>query len=187
MTEENHELALDEEVDERPYPARQDNIEEYETMTFYYAGFWMRFWAYLFDLLVAGSLNGIVLGTGYLIADLNELSIGIYTAAGAISAVITFVYFTVMTKIWGQTIGKMVFGIRVIPHEKERLTWMDVIFREVIGRFIHRSIVITNLLYLAVAFTPTKRGIHDRLGDTTVILEPRKGFSVPVQKKDHAS
>ncbi|AOM82237.1 RDD family protein [Salisediminibacterium beveridgei] len=187
MSEENNTIPLEEEPDQRPEPARHDHLDDYETMTFYYAGFWMRFWAYLVDLVVASSLSGLILGVMYLAADLDQLTIGIYTAAGALSALISFSYFVILTKLWGQTLGKMALGIRVIPFENQELSWTDVIFREVIGRFIHRSLVITNLLYLIVAFAPTKRGVHDRIGNSLVILEPRKGFTVPVKKKEEAS
>ncbi|ADH98843.1 RDD family protein [Salisediminibacterium selenitireducens] len=187
MTEINHSNPFEEEEDERPEPARYENMDDYETMTFYYAGFWMRFWAYLVDLIAAGSLSGLILGIIYMLVNLDELTIGIYSAAGALSALITFTYFVIMTKIWGQTLGKMALGVRVIPFERKELNWMDVIFREVIGRFIHRSLVVTNVLYVIVAFAPTKRGLHDRIGNSIVILEPRKGFTVPVKKKEEAS
>ncbi|SES17253.1 RDD family protein [Salisediminibacterium halotolerans] len=140
----------------------------------YFAGFWMRFWAYLFDLLIVVSLNGIVLGLGYFAADLEAVTIGVFTLAGIFTSAVSFGYFTVMTKLTGQTLGKMLFGLRVIAHEDRELTWTDCLFREVIGRYIHQSLVFTNLLYLIVAFSPDKRGLHDRIGHTCVVLEPRK-------------
>jgi uncharacterized RDD family membrane protein YckC len=50
---------------------------------------------------------------------------------------------------------------------------MDLVFREVVGRFLHRVFWFTGLLYLVVAFTPEKKGIHDMIADTRVVLTRR--------------
>ena len=71
-----------------------------------------------------------------------------------------------MTKFFSQTLGKMVFGIKVVTLEERPLTWMTVLFREFIGRYISKLFFIG---YLIVAFLPKKQGIHDLLSDTTVI------------------
>ncbi|UCZ52286.1 RDD family protein [Bacillus shivajii] len=144
------------------------------------AGFWMRLWAYLIDLLVVTSLNGIVLTPALAFTDLSEWGWGIYTLGGLLTAVISFGYFTVMTKVYRQTIGKMIIGVKVLSEKKE-LTWRDVIIREVFGRYIHQSIFITNILYLIVAFHPLKKGLHDYFADTFVVLEPRKKHAVKTE------
>ncbi|MGJ9382378.1 RDD family protein [Salipaludibacillus sp. CF4.18] len=146
------------------------------------AGFWIRAWAYLFDLLVVVSLNGIVIAPVYLLGDVAEFSIGTFTIVGIVSTLISFGYFTVMTKLLGQTLGKMVFGLKVYSYDHLEMTWLDVIFREVVGRYIHQSLLVTNVLYLIVAFSPEKRGLHDRVGRTFVGLESRKTKSI-IQKK----
>ncbi|MCY9076500.1 RDD family protein, partial [Bacillus inaquosorum] len=48
-----------------------------------------------------------------------------------------------------------------------KLTWSTVIFREVVGRYIDKIWI----LYIVVAFSPTKQGIHDYIADTTVVHE----------------
>lgn len=73
-----------------------------------------------------------------------------------------------MTKFFGQTLGKMVFGLKVIPLNDERLSWSTVIFREWIGRYISATIWI---LYVIAAFTPKKQALHDMFADTAVIHE----------------
>ena len=50
----------------------------------------------------------------------------------------------------------------------QQLTWSTIIFREVIGRFISKLLVIP---YLLVAFTPKKEALHDIFADTYVIHE----------------
>ncbi|GAE91103.1 hypothetical protein JCM21714_39 [Gracilibacillus boraciitolerans JCM 21714] len=65
----------------------------------------------------------------------------------------------------------MIFGLRVIREDSQSLSWSDLLFREVIGRFIHRVFFIAVLLYLFVAFTTEKQGIHDMIGNTRVVIE----------------
>lgn len=133
-----------------------------------FAGFWMRFWAYLLDLLVIGSIDRILINPIFRAIGL-DLHSGNFFAPITIATALTFYgYFVLMTKFFGQTIGKMVFGLRVIHLHGEKLTWSTVLFREWIGRFISTFIFI---LYVLVAFLPKKQGIHDLFADTTVVHE----------------
>ncbi|WP_416151499.1 RDD family protein [Salipaludibacillus sp. HK11] len=168
---------------EQEYIEVIENSRQGTEVTILYAGFWMRVWAYLVDLFVVSSLNGILLVPLFLAIDVN-LSIGIFTVGGVISTIVAFTYFTLMTKYFRQTLGKQLLGIKVYSYKNEDLTWMDVVFREIIGRYLHQSIVITNILYLFVAFSPEKRGIHDRIGNTFVGLEPRKGRIITVEASE---
>src|SRR5699024_4886587 len=136
-----------------------------------YAGFWMRFWAYIVDLIIVFSLNGILLSPLKFINEGEPIEAGIWTISGILGTIILYVYFVWMTKWKGQTIGKMIFGLKVIHKEEKPLRWSDLIFREVIGRFFYRVFWIINLLYLVVAFDRKKQGIHDQQADTVVIHE----------------
>ncbi|HLR09452.1 MAG TPA: RDD family protein [Bacillota bacterium] len=131
-----------------------------------YAGFWMRFWAYLIDLIVVFSINGILLSPIKWLTDGGDMAIGLWTVYGLCGSAIFYLYFALMTKACGQTLGKMIFGLRVIRMNGESLRWSDLLFREIIGRFIHRVLWI---LYVAVAFTDEKAGVHDMIADTRVI------------------
>jgi uncharacterized RDD family membrane protein YckC len=142
------------------------------------AGFWMRLWAYTVDILVTGSLSAALVGLYFVLTGGADLNLLTFTASGLLSALITFGYFILLTKFFGQTLGKMLFGIRVISRDKEELTWLDVIFREFVGRFLHRFLFVTNILYLVVAFHPEKRGIHDFLGNSIAVLEKRETVTV---------
>ena len=145
----------------------QDPIEM-EAMEVKYAGFWMRFWAYLLDLLVIGSLNGIVIYPIFRALDLSLNKANMFAPVSIVTAIIFYVYFVLMTRFFGQTLGKMVFGLRVISLQDQSLSWGAIIFREWIGRFISGTIII---LYVVVGFLPKKQGIHDLFADTTVIHE----------------
>ncbi|MFS0636659.1 RDD family protein [Mesobacillus foraminis] len=132
-----------------------------------YAGFWMRLWAYLLDLIVIGSLNRLLIYPVFRAIGI-PLDKGIFEPAGIVTAIIFYLYFVLMTKYFGQTIGKMVFGLKVVPLKGISLSWGTVLFREWVGRFISGFIMIA---YIVVAFLPKKQGIHDLFADTTVIHE----------------
>ena len=135
-----------------------------------YAGFWTRFWAYLLDLVVIGSINRMIINPVFRALDVSLIEDGIFSPVAIATAVVFYLYFVLMTKFLGQTLGKMVFGLRVVELDGKGLSWGTVIFREWIGRFISATIMV---LYVVVAFTKKKQGLHDLFADTTVIYEPR--------------
>ena len=135
-----------------------------------YAGFWTRFWAYLLDLIVIGSINRMIINPVFRALDVSLIEDGIFSPMSIATAIVFYLYFVLMTKFFGQTLGKMVFGLKVVELDGKGLSWGTVIFREWIGRFISATIMI---LYVVVAFTKKKQGLHDLFADTTVIYEPR--------------
>ena len=135
-----------------------------------YAGFWTRFWAYLLDLIVIGSINRMIINPLFRALDVPLMEDGVFSPMAIATAIVFYLYFVLMTKFLGQTLGKMVFGLKVVELDGKGLTWGTVIFREWVGRFISATILI---LYVVVAFTKKKQGLHDLFADTTVIYEPR--------------
>lgn len=134
-----------------------------------YAGFWMRFWAYITDVVIVFSINGIILSPLLLFNKGEPMTISFWTVNGILASILFYVYFVLMTRFLGQTLGKIIFGLKVIRTDHEPLKWSDLLFREVIGRFIHKVFFFCSLLYLVVAFHPKKQGIHDLFGNTNVI------------------
>lgn len=133
-----------------------------------YAGFWMRFWAYLIDLIIIGSINRLLVKPLFLFFGWDFSHSGMFAPAAIAYAFIFYAYFVLMTKAFGQTLGKMIFGLKVISLEDKELTWSTVLFREWIGRYISATIWV---LYAFVGLTKKKQGIHDMFADTTVIHE----------------
>jgi uncharacterized RDD family membrane protein YckC len=134
----------------------------------YIAGFWMRFWAYLVDLIMIGSINRLIIKPIFRWLDISLHDPGIFAPIAIVTTLTFYLYFVFMTRLMGQTIGKMVFGLRVISLKDKKLSWGSIIFREGIGRYISTTIWI---LYIIVAFTRKKQGLHDIFADTTVIHE----------------
>src|SRR5699024_235073 len=65
------------------------------------------------------------------------------------------------------TLGKMITGITVVSANSEKLSWSQVIFRELVGRYINNFL--WYLPYLMVLFTERRIGLHDYFADTYVV------------------
>lgn len=135
------------------------------------ANFATRVVSYLIDLAVIWGLSQIVVYpflNALNIAD-GYLFVPYLSTANIVSAVLMVLYFVLMTYYLNQTLGKMVTGIKVKSETGGKLTWSQVFYREVIGRFINNTLFY--LPYLAVPFTERRIGIHDYFADTFVVNE----------------
>lgn len=135
---------------------------------FFYAGFWIRFFAYLTDLIVINSLTRLILTPFFLLMHL-PITTELFSAFSLGKLALYLMYFILLTKFTnGQTIGKMIFGLRVVCFKEEKLSWLTVLIREGFGRYILKTI---SILYLVILFTERNQQIADILSDTTVISE----------------
>lgn len=154
---------------ELPLEKQLPNYVTVQTEAFHekYAGFWIRFWAYLIDLSIVAAISGIVVKPIFRVAgfEISNPSFLLFTPYKITALVLLLLYFTLMTKYLQQTVGKMIMGIRVVQKNGEKLTWSTVVFRETIGRFISKLLVIP---YLFVLFMPKKQALHDVFADTVV-------------------
>lgn len=132
------------------------------------AGFWVRFWAFVLDGLVISAIIGIAVNPIFYLMDWSLSESVWYAPISIISAVLYYCYFVLMTKFFGQTLGKMALGLRVVSLKQDKLQWSDVLFREWIGRLISN---IFTPLYILVAILPDNQGIHDYFAETTVVHE----------------
>lgn len=135
-----------------------------------YAGFWIRFWAFTIDLLVLYAISGILIKPVFRVLgiDISNPSFLLFSPYKVTALLLLFLYFVLMTKFLGQTVGKMIMGIKVVAKNGESLTWSAIIFREVFGRFISKTLVVP---YLLVLFMPKKEALHDVFADTVVEYE----------------
>lgn len=135
---------------------------------YFYAGFWIRFFAYLVDLICISAITGIVTRIPIAVFGLTR-SNELLSAYGLTAVILYLAYFILLTKLnHGQTIGKMIFGIRVICFIEEQLSWKTVLVREGACRFILRGSFFM-LGYLVTIFTPRKQHIGDYFSDTSVV------------------
>lgn len=144
------------------------NYKVFNDSNYRFAGFWMRFWAYILDLIVIGSFDRLLINPIFRILDIPLIDTQRFAPISIATAVTFYAYFVLMTKFFQQTIGKMVFGLKVIGLDSRDLSWKTILFREWIGRFISSTILIG---YLITAFLPKKQALHDIFSDTTVVHE----------------
>lgn len=138
-----------------------------------YAGFFVRLAAYFVDYLAAAILlmfTIVPMGVVNLMAGNDMLHKPVlfeYSIAAILIYLIRIFYFTICTYSGGQTIGKKIFNICVVSAGEEELTFLNVLYRETIGRFL--SGLVLNIGYLMIGPGREKCALHDILCDTRVI------------------
>ena len=134
----------------------------------FYAGFWQRFMAYIIDLIVVAAITGLfnTITMNYMNVSIKLSLIGEYTISFLI---VSFAYFILMTYYFSQTLGKIIMKIKVETNKGEKLSWYDVIYRELVGRIL--TTVLFYIPYIFVGILPKKKGLHDYIADTVVVKE----------------
>ncbi|MFY9901152.1 MAG: RDD family protein [Trichococcus sp.] len=145
---------------ERPFHRYPDYV---------FAGFWIRLFAYLVDLLIVQALVGILIKPIFALGGFSMQGNDFFTFFGFFQLLIFVGYFILTTKYTnGQTLGKMIFGIRVVCFKEEKLSWQTVLIREGVGRYIGKIVAV---VYLVTAFQNKKQHPIDMLCDTSVVTE----------------
>ncbi|MFC4768159.1 RDD family protein [Effusibacillus consociatus] len=130
-----------------------------------YAGFWIRFGANFLDFLVLTGFTILV----YVLLDVDFMNppLGVELTLNLINVL----YFVGLTALYGQTLGKMAVGIRVIKQDGRKVSWGTALLREIIGKLV--SAIILMIGYIMAAFDSKKRALHDRIADTYVVKVKR--------------
>lgn len=167
----------------------------YGENTVVYAGFWVRFAAFLVDSLIVGIFLLIVRLAMFFgfsvfsILDMNlldERALFAYTWKDIILYLAGAAYYIICTYCAGTTAGKWLFNLRVVSAdglEGKKLTLTDVVYRETIGKFL--SGVVMNIGYILAGMDREKRALHDMLCDTRVIYAKRVKV-IPVRPRQYA-
>ena len=170
------EISLEEAI-----PEEEPEEEEEKASTWDRAlrgGFWLRCMAFATDQVILLLLLAIFVVLGFLslamgaaagreIPFLRQLRIVIPVIL-PLWLVLKLAYFTFFHGTWGKTIGKMIFGLRVVRPDGQPLTYSRALVRT-LGYFL--SAIPLFLGFLWVGFSPGKRAWHDALADTLVARE----------------
>lgn len=157
-----------------------------------YAGFWVRFAAYAIDsavvfaglLIVRLIFAGISLAGGGAITGTDILFH--YSLKDMVLYGLKVLYFITFTYLTGTTLGKKAMNLRVVSkNPEEKLTLLNVVYRETVGRFLCSLPV--NIGYIVAGIDSEKRGFHDMLCDTRVVYQKKiKPWMVqPKVKENH--
>ena len=129
------------------------------------AGFWIRHVASLID---AGAIIVIAL----FVASVLEIPISEWSAPDgwnfaailSIAWLLGIVYFTVLIAAWSTTLGKQIFGLRVVRTDGSKIG-----ICRAFSRCLCYSISLSIIGFLIIAFRRDKRGLHDLICDTKVV------------------
>jgi len=146
-----------------------------------YAGFWIRFVAYIIDTFIISTVL-ILLGTIWSLQSDDSMDMAASIASSAIVLWISFFlhwfYFAIMESSDSQaTIGKKVLGIKVTDEFGQRMS-----FGRATGRYFSKYIssLILGIGYLMAAFMDRKQALHDKIASTLVIYGA--GTVIPASK-----
>ncbi len=138
------------------------------------AGFWARVLALTIDGLLLLGLMAAAVALGALLLDLDGQAL-LTTLAGSLGSLVTvgltfigllLVYTTGFARFGGQTVGKMVLGLRVVRRDGHSLTTWNALCRA-LGMLLAGLPGLAGFLW--AAFDLQRRGWHDRLAGTLVV------------------
>jgi len=139
---------------------------------FQYAGFWLRFAAWLIDWiigLVLGFAIGMVVGfVGVIIGGNSKQTATLINAFAQIASLaVGWLYYALQESSSAQaTVGKRAVGIRVVDMEGQRIS-----FGRATGRYFGKIIsgIILGVGFMMAGFTEKKQALHDTMASTLVI------------------
>lgn len=142
-----------------------------------------RFIAIVIDGFIVGIFSFAVLFAGGPFAALNDAMAGadldainaamaqFQSDALPVNLAVSAVYNVVlMTLFNGQTLGKMVFGMRVVKKNGRRISVLDALLRNVLGYMISQIFL---LGYIWAFADKDKQAWHDKMAGTVVVDERR--------------
>jgi len=166
------------------------NLENQSENQVEYAGFWLRFGAYILDAIILGLFNFLVVmpimvSAGLLagwaeLANVNfqELSdsetmmliagfMGLILTMSMISMVISWLYYAIMESSSRQgTLGKIALELKVTDMSGNRLTFLNAT-----GRYFGKIVsgLTFTIGYLMAGFTTRKQALHDIMAGCLVV------------------
>lgn len=152
-----------------------------------YAGFWLRFVAYVIDYIVIWCVQSFIaipiLGlVGITFAtqspDLSNMSeaealgmvgaiIAAASATAMLSTVLIILYYTLMeSSKYQATLGKLALGLKVTDLNGGRIDFVKALIRNV-SKIVSAFILLIG--YIMAGFTEKKQGLHDIIASTLVV------------------
>ncbi len=144
------------------------------TSNMQYAGFWLRFAAYVIDYLITIAIAAVVgFGIGILIVSSgghvknNPAFIPTRLGIQGVSLIATWLYYALMESSSTQgSLGKMAVGIRVVDLAGERIS-----FGRATGRYFGKllSTLILCIGFMMAGWTERKQALHDIMANCLVV------------------
>lgn len=134
---------------------------------FHYAGFWVRFLAYILDAIVLAVIGAALTPLVGSQVTITGSTFTVNYTANAYSTLIAVVYFIGFWAWRGQTVGMMPFGMKVVAvADGKKIDVVRALLRFV-GFIIAAIPLLIGLIW--AAFDARKQGWHDKIAGTVVI------------------
>ena len=144
-----------------------------------YAGFWIRFVAYLLDSIILGVIIGPIFflffapAAGFASFADDPEAIMVFAAGMSgfvlIELVVYLIYFAGMeSSKYQATLGKMAIGVIVTDENGDRVS-----FARATGRFFSKilSAMILYIGFIMAGFDSRKQALHDKIANTFVVYK----------------
>jgi uncharacterized RDD family membrane protein YckC len=136
------------------------------------AGFFARVFAAVIDITLLSAITAGIIWVTFRVTEVQpaEVGVDVFAPLAGFLLLVVFGYLTMFTAAGGQTVGKMITGIKVIgtpavDAADDRLTLRQVAYREIL--------TFPSLLPLGAGLLPALLGrgpaVHDRLAHTRVV------------------
>lgn len=142
-----------------------------------YASFAYRMMAFLVDMLLLSTLAKVIFAlAGFQTVFLAREIVPSFSSGEAILAMLLlWGYNIAMIKLYGATMGKICFGLKVVPtsdvkentSDVKEIDWLSTVLRETVGKMI--STLPFGLGFLWVSWDAKKQGWHDKIAGTVVV------------------
>lgn len=150
---------------------------------FILAGFSVRLAAYFIDIIIVNILLCIIRFPMWIIRLFNKNMILFqpllfdFNIYDIFLYIVSVFYFIIMLYYGGATIGKKLMKIKVVSTNGNKLTFLNIIYRETIGKYLSSIFFIG---YIMIICDKYKKGLHDILCDTQVIYNKEQFALIPV-------
>lgn len=155
--------------------------DESDGIALEFAGFWRRAGAFLIDLLVLSVVSSICmpyqyfgfmkLSTPDFLTNIPDWFVLPQLIFGNLLTVLVGIAYFIIFWIWrGQTLGKLVFNIKVIRPDGSNVT-ISIAFLRYLGYIVSTLTLFMGFIW--IAFDKHKQGFHDKIAGTYVVILPQ--------------
>lgn len=149
-------------------------IEEEEN--FDYAGFWIRFVAYIIDSIILYFLFTLLVfiftGDLFYQSKIDPMAMGKdYWLLTSSNIILALLYFSSLeSSKYQATLGKSLMGLKVVDMKGDRISP-----GKAIGRYLSKiiSALILMIGFIMAGFDARKQALHDKIANTLVIVEKK--------------
>ncbi len=141
------------------------------------APFLLRCGALIIDyiLIVLLPAIGLIIARFYGYDGAKLLNSSIYDVSLFVASLIAIANLLILPVISGQSVGKMLTGLRIVTKKGKKATFKRILVRNFLGYLV--TFLTLGLGFLLCAFNSQGRALHDFLAGTTVIKTTKNEYA----------